>query len=271
MKYGFIGVGHMGGAILRGFLKSGAIAPEDAVMLGHTPEKTENKARELGITPAVSGEQLTEMCDVIFVGVVPQVVPQVLESIMPALSGHEDEKIIVSMAAGVTISSMEKILGESAKIIRIMPNAPAEVGEIMVSISGNRSASTEDIELVKELFDKIGEGREVDESLIDAVIGVSGSSPAYTYMYIRALAKCGVDNGMKPGDARVFAAQAVLGAAKLALKSDQPLDEMIDKICTKGGTTEAAVKVLSDLDFEGTIEKGAQAAADKSAELSGKK
>lgn len=260
----------MGGAILRGFLASGAISGEDAIVLGRTEESTRDIANRYTVTPAVSGEQLAEAADMIFIGVVPGVVPQVLREIKPALEGREHDKIVVSMAAGVTIASMEEILGSSAKIVRIMPNAPAEVGEIMVSLSVNEAATDEDVKRVAELFDTIGRGRIVDESLIDAVIGLSGSSPAYTYMYIRALMKCGTDNGMTAEDAKVFAAQAVLGAAKLVMNSDKSLDDMIDAICTKGGTTEAAVKVLKELDFEGTVLKGAQAAADRSAELSRK-
>ena len=211
------------------------------------------------------------------------------------------------MAAGVTIASIESYLSDGAKVVRIMPNAPARVGEIMASVSPNGNVTDEEAAMVVDLISGMGRAVIVPEDLISAVIGVSGSSPAYTYMYIRALASAAEEYGMDEQAALTFAAQAVLGAAKIVLEEcagdseqnhDAPeeilklsaagedqrtdaekaekqggktyLDSLIDAICTPGGTTVEAVKSLNESGFEETVKKGAKAAIEKSIAMSKK-
>ena len=214
MKYGFVGVGKMGGAILRGLLDSGKIDKDDVLICGRDLEKTRRIAEELGVRAVDTKQELTEASDVIVVGVEPKAFPDV----MPLIAEKYDaDKVLISMAAGVTIESIESYLPDGAKVVRIMPNAPARVGEIMASVSPNKNVSADEADMVVGLLSGMGKAVIVPEDLISAVIGVSGSSPAYTYMYIRALSKAAAEYGMDEQAALTFAAQAVLGAAKIVL------------------------------------------------------
>ena len=277
----------MGGAILRGLLDSGKINKEDVVICGRDPEKTRRTADELDVSMADTKQEVTSASDVIFIGVEPKAFPDVMPLIAET---YQNEKVLISMAAGVMIESIESYLGDGAKVVRIMPNAPARVGEIMASVSPNGNVTPEEADMVVDLLSGMGRAVIVPEDLISAVIGVSGSSPAYTYMYIRALARSAAEYGMDEQSALTFAAQAVLGAAKIVLKdccvapdqnpdarlkADQnpdasKLDALIDAICTPGGTTIEAVKSLKENDFEGIVRKGAEAAIEKSIAMSKK-
>ena len=291
MKYGFVGVGKMGGAILRGLLDSGKIDKDDVLICGRDLEKTRRIAEELGVRAVDTKQELTEASDVIVVGVEPKAFPDV----MPLIAEKYDtDKVLISMAAGVTIESIGSYLPDGAKVVRIMPNAPARVGEIMASVSPNKNVSAYEADMVVGLLSGMGKAVIVPEDLISAVIGVSGSSPAYTYMYIRALSKAAAEYGMDEQAALTFAAQAVLGAAKIVLaecSGDQSQDEkeqdsssagqegqnnaakldaLIDAICTPGGTTIEAVKSLNENGFEEIVKKGAEAAIEKSIAMSKK-
>ena len=269
MKYGFIGVGKMGGAILKGLLDSGSISKEDVYIAGRDFEKTRAQALEAGVVPVETKQELTSLSDVIFLGVEPKTVPEVLPLIAEKYS---PEKILISMAAGVTIQSIESVLGKDAKVIRIMPNAPARVGEIMASVSPNGNVTEDEQEMAVRLLSGMGKAAVVPEEMISAVIGVSGSSPAYTYMYIKALAKSAASYGMDEKDALKFAAQAVLGSAKIVLEEcvsgETGIDTLIDNVCTPGGTTIEAVKYLRENGFEETVKEGAVKAIERSIEMS---
>ncbi len=146
MKYGFIGVGNMGGAILRGLLHAGALNPEDVMVAGRTPERSAEQAQDFGVRAAGSRAELTASCDVIFVGVEPGTFPEILSEIAENLT---QDKLLISMAAGITLDRIEETLGCDAKLIRIMPNTPAGVGEIMVSVSRNGNVSDAETEHCK--------------------------------------------------------------------------------------------------------------------------
>ena len=268
MKLGFVGAGNMGGAILRGYLKSGKIASSDVYVCGKTREKLEALCAELGVNPCENIGELVEACDVVMLGVKPymfdEILPQVAEK-------YEPSKIVVSMAAGIMISAIEEALGRDAKIIRVMPNTPAMVGEAMTSVSRNANVSDEEFNPVFDIFNSIGKAEEVDEDLIHCVIGVSGSSPAYTYMYIDALADAAVKNGMNKEQALVFAAQSVLGAAKMVLETGVDPVQLRINVCSPGGTTIEAVETLQREGLAELVEKGFQAAVDKSIKMSNNK
>lgn len=175
--------------------------------------------------------------------------------------------MLVSIAAGVTIAQMEEIIG-AHKIVRVMPNTPALVGEGMSSISPNGQVTEAEANEVKQLFESLGKAEQVPESMIDAVIGVSGSSPAYTYLFIEALADGAVAEGMPRPMAYEFAAQAVLGAAKMVLETKEHPGVLKDRVSSPGGTTIQAVKTLEENGFRAAVIKAVQAAADKSREMS---
>ena len=273
MRYGFIGVGKMGGAILKGLLDSGTISREKTYINGRDFEKTRKQAYDLSIRALETKNELVRFSDIIFIGVEPKTFPEVMPLIAEA---YTPDKIIISMAAGVTIASIESYLGSGAKIVRIMPNAPARVGEMMASVSVNDNITEEEQKMILDLLSGMGKAAAVPEDLISAVIGVSGSSPAYTYMYIKALAEAAERYGMAEEDALVFAAQAVLGAAKIVLnectsadgEDTADLDSLIESVCTPGGTTIEAVKSLRESGFEDIVRKGAAAAIEKSLAMS---
>ena len=189
----------------------------------------------------------------------------ILESVKDLIG---DEKIVVSIAAGKSISSMENIIGDDKKIIRTMPNTPALVNEGMSALCPNKNIEDEELKIVKGIFDSFGKSEVVGEYLIDSVIGVSGSSPAYVFMFIEAMADAAVVGGMPRKQAYNFAAQSVLGAAKMVLESGKHPGELKDMVCSPGGTTIEAVKVLENEGMRSSVINAVCACIEKSKEMS---
>lgn len=263
MRIGFLGAGNMGGAILRGYAPEAA-ERGDKIFVYNRTEATRNALEQEfeAVTACDSLEELVKNSDVLILGIKPvgfaEMLPQIAEL------GTEG-KLVVSMAAGISIDFIEEHLGKEQPVIRIMPNTPAQVGEAMTSVSRNKQVDDAMLESVVQIFEAIGKAEEVDEELIHCVIGVSGSSPAYTYMFIDALAQAAVDNGMAAEKARVFAAQAVLGAAKMVLENEDVTAEQLRiNVCSPGGTTIEAVNKLFENGFTDNVKEGFQAAVDKS-------
>ena len=265
MKIGFIGAGNMGGAILRGYVPYAEKAGDELSVYVPTEEKLNSICKETGAAKCSGIDNLVRSNDVVIIGVKPNM----FEEVLPQVAGaYNTDKVVVSMAAGVTIEFIEGYLGKDAKIVRIMPNTPAQVRAAMIAVCRNANVDDATFEDVKVIFDSIGKAEEVDEDLIHCVIGVSGSSPAYTFMYIDALMEAAVKNGMDRKKARVFAAQSVLGAAKMVLKTDIDPEQLCINVCSPGGTTIEAVESLKADGFEESIEKAFQAAVDKSKDMS---
>lgn len=281
MKIGFIGTGNMGGAILKGYAKSAASVGNEILIHNKLTEHNSVMADAMAdsghtnksIRICNDNIELAEESDIIILGVKPASVEDVLKQIAPCME-KAPAKILISMAAGTSIESMEGFLnnaragsGDAVKLIRIMPNTPAQVGSAMTAMCRNGNISDEDFALAKTIFDSIGKAEEVSEDMIDCVIGVSGSSPAYTYMYIEALQKAAVANGMDKDKARVFACQAVIGAARMALESKETLEQLRINVCSPGGTTIEAVKKLQQNGFMDDVVEAFQAAVDRSKEM----
>ena len=261
MKIGFIGAGNMGGAILRGYAP---VAGDNKIYVYNRTEST-RKALEAefeAVTACDSAVELVKSSDIVMLGIKPNGFADFLPTIAEVCT---DDKIIVSMAAGISIGFIEKYLGGTQPIVRVMPNTPAMVGEAMTSASRNGNVSDEMMDSVLGIFAGIGRIEEVDEAMIHTVIGVSGSSPAYTYMYIDALIQAAVENGMPAEKARVFAAQAVMGAAKMVLENpDETPEQLWTKVCSPGGTTIEAVNTFFENGLQDKVKEGFQAAVDKS-------
>lgn len=269
MKIGFIGIGNMGGAILSGYAVSGRAEEHQLLAFDRNEElcmKMQSAIPQLELCK--SGSELCKKADIIILGVKPQVIEGVLEEIADS---YDISKTVISMAAGVDMAVIERYIGNSANVIRIMPNTPAKVGEAMVAVCRNKNVRSEIFDEAMKIFDSIGRAEEVDESLIDCVIGVSGSSPAYTYMYIEALTQAAEANGMEREKARVFAAQAVLGAAKMVLESPESLEQLRINVCSPNGTTIEAVEKLFENGFMDKVKEGFQAAVDRSIEMAEEK
>ncbi len=269
MRIGFIGIGNMGGAILSGYAQAEASRNHQLMAFDMNEElcaKTKSAIPSLEVCER--GSALCKEADLIILGVKPQVIEDVLEEIADT---YDTSKTIVSMAAGVDMAVIEKYLGSDAKVIRIMPNTPAKVGEAMIAVCRNDNTEPAVFDAAMEIFSSIGMAEEVDESLIDCVIGVSGSSPAYTYMYIEALTDAAEANGMDRAKARVFAAQAVLGAAKMVLESPETLEQLRINVCSPNGTTIEAVNKLFENGFMDKVKEGFQSAVDRSIEMAEEK
>jgi len=269
MRIGFIGIGNMGGAILSGYAATEEAEKHQLLAYDMNAELCA-KAKSVihGLEVCESGSALCKEADLIILGVKPQVIESVLKEIAGV---YDTSKTVVSMAAGVDMAVIEKYLGNDAKVIRIMPNTPAKVGEAMIAACRNANTMPAVFNAAMDIFNSIGMAKEVDESLIDCVIGVSGSSPAYTYMYIEALTDAAEANGMERAKARIFAAQAVLGAAKMVLESPETLEQLRINVCSPNGTTIEAVNKLFENGFMDKVKEGFQAAVDRSIEMAEEK
>lgn len=263
-KIGFIGAGNMGGAILGGILNSKMI-DNDHIMASAKSDRTLDKIKSnYNVSVTKNSKEVVEFSDLIVIGVKPDIYDEILEEIKDLI----DNKIIITIAAGKTIEAMEKIVGDDKKIVRTMPNTPSLVGEGMTSLSPNKNISEEELSFVKSIFDSLGKSEVVKEDLIHAVIGASGSSTAYAFMFIEAIADGAVRAGMPRDKAYTFAAQGVLGAAKMVLDTGKHPGELKDMVCSPGGTTIEAVKVLEEEKFRGAVLKAIDSCVKKSIEMS---
>lgn len=262
MRYGFIGLGNMASAIIRGAIAGGAIAAQDVLGYNHHMEKAEALSQACGMRVCKSIEELATQSDFIVLAVKPQVLPQVL----PQLRPHAAGKRIVTIAAGKTMAYYEEALGQ-VPVIRVMPNINAVVGASTSCICANAYASDADVTQVRVLFASIGSVADVAEQLFSVFGSVAGCSPAYTFMYIDALAKAGVRAGLSRKASLEAAASAVLGSAKMVLQSAEHPQALADKVCSPGGSTIEGVYALQLGGFEGLVQQAVAAAIEKSARL----
>ena len=262
LKLGFIGVGNMGGAILRGILAADYISEEDIAVCRRDRRKLEALSDEFpGLTCTESALELAEMCDVILLAVKPQYLGQILNEIQMELY----DKAVVSIAAGWTNAQLAAALaGTNASYLRVMPNTPALVGEAMSVLCEENTFDPDDFDFVKGIFDAVGRTAILPERLFDGVIAISGSSPAYAFMMIEAMADAGVKEGLPRSIAYEMAAQSMLGSALMVLQSGEHPGALKDAVCSPGGTTIEAVAELERKGFRASIIDAMSACANKS-------
>ena len=269
MKFGLIGAGNMGGTILKAALNKGFIAAEDAIVYDVIAVQTEKMTAQYpGVTVAKNNLELAQQADCILLGVKPVFLAGVLEEIKPAVQG----KAIISIAAGWSMEMLNRGLGDNhgAMVLRVMPNTPALVGEGYTALCEETTLTKEWMDWAKHLFDCLGTAAVVPERLFDAVIAVSGSSPAYIYTLIDAMALGAVQQGMPRAMAVQAAAQTVLGSAKMVLETGEHPCKLRDDVCSPAGTTIEAVRLLKETGFEASIMAAMQAAADRNREMTAK-
>lgn len=264
MKYGFIGTGNMGGAILRAAAK--AVPAESIYISNRSVEKTNALAAELGVN-ASDNHTIAESCDVIFLGVKPQMMAGVLCALKDTFKSRKDDFVLVSMAAALTISDIKDFSGGDWGIIRIMPNTPVAVGEGMTLYTADDRVSNELKAAFFEAMKFSGRLDEVTENLIDAGSVVSGCGPAFAYMFMEALADGGVECGLPRAKAQEYAAQMLVGAGKLLLESGESPGKLKDNVCSPGGSTIAGVHALEDGAFRGAVMDAARASYKRTKEL----
>ena len=261
---GFIGTGNMGQAMIGGMIKSGAFGTMKIMVNDLDKQKLDSIRENPEIEIAENLEILVRRSDIIVLAVKPNAYDDVMESIKGYIT---DKKVIVTIAAGKSIASMESILGSQTKVVRSMPNTPALVGEGMSVLCCNKNVSQLELNDVKLIFESFGKVEILEESAIDVVIGISGSSPAYVFMFIEAMADAAVLHGMSRVTAYKLASQAVLGSAKMVLETGKHPGELKDMVCSPGGTTIEAVAELEKLGLRNSIIKGVTRAIEKSVQM----
>lgn len=260
MRLGFIGAGNMAQAIIGGVLRSGIQKREDMIASAATQATIDKVQKEFGIHTTLENREVAK-ADIIFLAVKPVYCQKVIDEIKESVS---DEQLIVSIAAGKTIAWLENALGKTKKIIRTMPNTPALVGEGITAVCPNAQVTEQELQSVCEILKSFGKAEVIQESMMDAVVAVSGSSPAYVFLFIEAMADAAVAEGMPRAQAYQFAAQSVLGSAKMVLETGKHPGELKDMVCSPAGTTIEAVRVLENEGFRSSVMNCMKACADKS-------
>ena len=261
MKIGFIGCGNMGQAMMWGMLSSGRVKASDVLVSTKTLASKVNLQKKYGVEVAEKNVEVAMIADVIFLAVKPQFYEEVIEEIRPALW---DNKVLVSIAPGKTLAWLEEKVGRRVKIIRAMPNTPSMVKEGMTGICANDLVAPTEFDAVIKLFNTFSKTEIVPEHLMDVVTSVSGSSPAYVFMFIEAMADAAVEGGMPRAQAYTFAAQAVLGAAKMVIETDMHPAQLKDMVCSPAGTTIQAVRVLEEKGMRAAVMDAMKTCLDKS-------
>lgn len=261
MKIGFIGAGNMASAIIKGAVQSGVFAAADILAYDLDSTKTAALASTLHITAAESAEALIAEADTVVLAIKPNVFANLLPSLSDALA--KKNPLIISIAAGKTLEFIGGLLNFDAAIIRVMPNINATVGEAMSAYCFNSKVTDEQKALTEKLCGSFGKVMCLSENYFPLFGVIAGCSPAFSYMFIDALARAGVKNGMAKADALKIAAQAVYGSAKQILESETHPWDLIDRVCSPGGTTIEGVASLQADGLDAAVTRAVDAALDK--------
>jgi len=265
MKIGFIGAGNMGGAILKGALKSGFLSADNVMIHDVSQVLCENWKADYHVNVAEGNVQLANQCDCIVLAVKPVFLADVIAQIKDQLAG----KKVISIAAGWSVEMLKNACGSECQLLRVMPNTPALVGAGFTALCEETTFDAATLEWAKALFETLGVVQMVPERLIDAVIAVSGSSPAYVFMFIDAMADAAVKLGMPRAMAIEAAAQAVMGSAKMVLDTHQHPAVLKDQVCSPGGTTIEAVQALEEGGMRAAVMKAMVVCAEKNQKMTG--
>ena len=261
---GFIGNGNMGSAMIHGIMKAKLLKAEQLYVSAAHEESLQEVKQLYGVHATCDNIEVAKASDILVLAVKPYQYETVIEEIKDAV---KKEVIIVNIAAGKSIEHINQMFGREMKVVKAMPNTPAFVGEAMSALAYSEHVTPEELEHVISLFQSFGKVEIVAEGLMDAVTAVSGSSPAYVFMFIEAMADGAVALGMPRKQAYTFAGQAVLGAAKMLLESGQHPGELKDAVCSPQGTTISAVQKLEECGFRSSVMQAMLACADKSKEM----
>lgn len=264
---GFIGCGNMGRAMVEGIMKANLVDGDHMIVSNQHPEKLQELSSTYDDFYISDNEGVAQNSDILFLAVKPYMYKDVIEETRDKI---KDNAIIVAIAAGISIHDLYNMFGREVKAVKAMPNTPAMVGEAMSALAFGELMDEDDKEDVMNIFESFGRCLEVKESMMDAVTVVSGSSPAYLFMILEAMADGAVMEGMPRKDAYIFAAQAMLGSAKMLLETGKHPGELKDMVCSPGGTTIEAVAKLEACGLRSALLEGMHACAEKSRKMSGK-
>lgn len=261
---GFLGAGNMAAAILKSIVGKGLIAGDACAAVDVIPGKAEALAADLGIRACRTAAEVLERSRAVVLATKPQDMKALLSSIQAAVQPHH---LIVSIAAGVPCGAIEAALPPGARVVRVMPNTPALIGEGAAGVAGGANASADDLRAVVTLFESVGIAAEVKEGDLDAITALSGSGPAYVFKMMELLSAAGEEMGLNAGLARRFSLQTFVGASKLAAASGEDPAELRRRVTSKGGTTAAALEVMENGGLDDLFKRAVKRARERSAEL----
>lgn len=261
-RIGFVGCGNMGRAIIKGIVSSGVCAPSEVIASARTQATLDAARDEFGIDVTLDNAAVAQS-QIVVLAVKPYMFEEVVEQIAPSLP---KDAILVSIAPAKTLEWLSEKSGV-AKVVRLMPNTPAAVGEGMTSVVPNGACTQEDVDAILEIVSSFGKSEIIPEKLIDAASAAAGCAPAFVYMFIEAMADAAVLEGMPRAQAYRFAAQAVVGSGKMVLESGQHPGALKDAVCSPGGTTIEGVRVLEEAGMRGAVIDALIATVDKAQSL----
>lgn len=261
---GFIGGGNMAEAMIRGLLKARLLGPQEILASDVTAERLTYLQQTFGIRTSRDNAEVAGKADIVLFAVKPQIMSPVLDGLLDVIT---EEKLLISIAAGISTRLIAEKFPGKVRVIRVMPNTPALVLEAASALAPGAAATPEDLELAKRLFAAVGKVVVVEETLMDAVTGLSGSGPAYIFMIIDALSDAGVKVGLSRKVAQLLAAQTVLGAARMVLETHKHPGELKDMVTSPGGTAIAGLHTLEAGGLRTTLINAVEAATRRSMEL----
>jgi pyrroline-5-carboxylate reductase len=263
-KVGFVGAGNMGEALIKGLVESNLVPATAIVIADSRAERAQEIAKQYGVRALADNTALVKGADVVILAVKPQIMAPVLREIMPALTNRP---LLVSIAAGVSTATIQAVLGKYPRLIRVMPNTPALVLEGATAIARSAELDADDLETAQEIFTAVGRVVVLEEELMDAVTGLSGSGPAYVAIVIESLADGGVKMGLDRVTAMTLATQTVLGAARLIAETGVHPGALKDMVSSPGGTTIAGIAALEEGGIRTTFIRAVERATLRSREL----
>ncbi len=262
-QIGFIGGGAMGEALSRGLLARKMLQPSQVTVFDVSRERLQFLQERYGVKIAESAQTVAATSDILFLTVKPQVMPRVLTEIGKVV---KQTTLVVSIAAGIKIATLEKYLPQ-VPVIRVMPNTPVAVGEGMSAVAKGSYADEASADLVSAMFSAVGRAVQLDESMMDAVTGLSGSGPAFFFVMIEALSDAGVRVGLSRQNALLLSAQTMLGAAKMVLETGEHPAKLKDMVTSPGGTTIAGVQMLENHSLRAALMDAVVAATERSRDM----
>ncbi len=263
-KIAFLGGGNMAEALMRGLIAAGTAKPDQILVTDISSDRLEHLRKTYGIIIQKSNLGAAREAGIILLCVKPQVIEKVLGEVAPAIDGA---KLVISVAAGIAIAKIEKVLRDGSRVVRVMPNTPALVLAGAAALAGGTNATTDDLARAQSIFNAVGRSAVIDEKLMDAVTGLSGSGPAYVFMIIDALSDAGVKAGLPRQLALELAAQTVYGAAKMVLETKEHPGKLRDMVTSPGGTTIEGLHALEKGKLRATLMNAVEAATARSRDL----
>lgn len=264
VRFAFIGGGNMAEALVKGLLSGLGVKPQQIMATDVMPERRTYMQTTYGITASADNKHAVQESTVVILAVKPQVMPMILEEIAPVVNS---ETLVISIAAGITLQTLQRALGDSRRVVRVMPNTPALVLAGAAGISPGKAATAQDIALVERIFNAVGRAMVVSDDLMDVVTGLSGSGPAFIFALIEGLSDGGVLMGLARQTATLLAAQTVLGAAKMVLETGKHPGELKDMVTSPAGTTIAGMHALESGGLRGLMMEAVRRATERSEAL----